>query len=269
MNRKALLAALLLTPLAAFAQGWNVPPESQRCPSKWGAGDERGSGNHMRNPQVVLRAARLIKTGEVIELGYVLGPGMPFFGPRIMNMQPKRTFMNTGRNTRGSNEEMFTGEFGQIGTQFDGFAHQSHGDSHYNCFKTSEIATRNGFTKLGVQNAPTFFARGVMLDVAALKGAEMLGDTYEITVADLQQALERQKLKLLPGDAVIIHTGWGKLYGKDNARFVKSTPGVGVAAAEWLAKQDPLLVGSDNWPVEVAPNPDKDLSLPVHQIFLV
>jgi kynurenine formamidase len=162
-----------------------------------------------------------------------------------------------------------TSEIGQVGTQFDGFAHQSHGDSHYNCFKTSEIATRSGFTKLGVQNAPTFFARGVMLDVAALKGVEMLGDTYEITVADLQQALDRQKLKLLPGDAIIIHTGWGKLYGKDNARFVKSTPGVGVAAAEWLAKQDPLLVGSDNWPVEVAPNPDKDLSLPVHQIFLV
>jgi len=42
-----------------------------------------------------------------------------------------------------------------------------------------------------------------------------------------------------------------------------------VAAAEWLAKQDPLLVGSDNWPVEVAPNPDKEISLPVHQIMLV
>src|ERR671934_91087 len=105
MNRKATatLAALLFTPFVAAAQqGWNVPPESQRCPSKWGAGDERGSGNHMKNPQNVLRAARLIKTGEVIELSHVLGPGMPFFGPRIMNMQPKRTFMNTGRNTRGS-----------------------------------------------------------------------------------------------------------------------------------------------------------------------
>jgi kynurenine formamidase len=98
----------------------------------------------------------------------------------------------------------------------------------------------------------------------------MLGDTYEITVEDLQQALAKQgNMTLQPGDAVIINTGWGKLYGKDNARFVKSTPGVGVAAAEWLAKQDPALVGSDNWPVEVAPNPDKDLSLPVHQIFLV
>jgi kynurenine formamidase len=271
MNRIALAAAVasLCVPLVAFAQVWNLPPESQRCPSKWGAGDERGSGNHMKNPKNVLRGAQLIKTGEVIELGHVLGPGMPFFGPRIMNMQPKRTFMNPGRNTRGSNEEMFTGEFGQIGTQFDGFAHQSHGDSHYNCFKTSEIATRNGFTKLGVQNAPTFFTRGVLIDVAALKGVEMLGDTYEITPDDLQQALGKQNVKLQPGDAVIINTGWGKLYGKDNARFVKTTPGVGVAAAEWLAKQDPMLVGSDNWPVEVAPNPDKDLSLPVHQVFLV
>jgi kynurenine formamidase len=236
MNRIVIASAIVLlyVPSLAAAQGWNVPAESQRCPSKWGAGDELGSGNHMKNRETVLRGARLIKTGEVIELGHVLGAGMPFFGTRIFNLHTKRTFMNTGRNTRGSNEEVVTSEIGQVGTQFDGFAHQTHGDSLYNCFKVSETATRSGFTKLGVQNAPTFFARGVMLDIAALKGVEMLGDTYEITVADLQQALERQKLKLLPGDAVIIHTGWGKLWGKDNARFVKSTPGVGVAAAEWI-----------------------------------
>jgi kynurenine formamidase len=266
---RAAAAALFSVPLIAFAQ-WNVPPESQRCPSKWGPGDERGSGNHMKNPEVVLRGARLIKTGEVIELGHVLGPGMAISATRTFNLQPKRTAMNAGRNTRGSNEEVVTSEIGQVGTQFDGFAHQSHGDSHYNCFKTSEIATRSGFTRLGVQNAPTFFTRGVLIDVAALKGVEMLGDTYEITPQDLQQALARQgNIRLQPGDAIIIHTGWGKLYGKDNARFMKTTPGVGVAAAEWLVKQDPALVGSDNWPVEVVPNPDKDLSLPGHQIFLV
>jgi hypothetical protein len=58
--------------------------------------------------------------------------------------------------------------------------------------------------------------------------------------------------------------GRGKLWGKDNARFVKSAPGAGVAAAEWPVKQDPVLVGSDDRLVEVAPNPDKELSLPVH-----
>ena len=269
MTRAAIAIAFLFAPVAGLAQ-WNVPPESARCPSKWGAGDERGSGNHMKNPQNVLRGARLIKAGEVIELSHVLGPGMAIQSTRVYNMHPKRTAPIPGRNNRGSNEEIMTGEFGQIGTQFDGFAHQSYGDFHYNCFKTSEIATRNGFTKLGVQNAPAFFTRGVLIDVAGSKGVEMLGDAYEITVADLEQALARQGgMKIQPGDAVIIHTGWGKLWGKDNARYLKSNPGVGTAAAEWLAKQDPMLVGSDNAPVEVSPNPDKDLNLPGHQIFLV
>lgn len=264
----AVAAVLLSIPLVASAQGWRPPADSARCPSKWGAGDERGSGNHMKNPETVLRAARLIKTGEVIEMGYVLGPGMPFFGPRVFNMITKRTFMNAGANDRGSNEEIVTGEIGQVGTQFDGFAHQTIGNSLYNCFKLDEVATRSGFTKLGVEKVGMIFARGVLIDLAGFKGVEMLGDSYEITVGDLQQALAKQNLKLQPGDAVIINTGWGRLYGKDNARFVKSAPGIGVAAAEWLATQDPVLVGSDNWPVEVAPNPDKDLSLPVHQIFL-
>jgi kynurenine formamidase len=30
-----------------------------------------------------------------------------------------------------------------------------------------------------------------------------------------------------------------------------------------------MLLGADNWPVEVSPNPDKQLSLPVHQVALV
>jgi kynurenine formamidase len=105
--------------------------------------------------------------------------------------------------------------------------------------------------------------------VAGLKGVDILPDTYEITVEDLEQALKKQNLTLHPGDGVFIHTGWGKLWAKDNARYVKSCPGVGVKAAEWLARQDPMIVGSDNWPVEVAPNPDKEISLPGHQIFLV
>src|SRR5713226_6617843 len=266
----AAMSAVLMASTASLAQtpSWTVPPESARCPSKWGAGDERGSGNLMK-PQVVLEAIKLIKTGEVIDLAYLLGAGMPFFGPRRFDMHLKRTFMNPQSNERGSNEEMVLSEIGQVGTQFDGFAHQSHRNSHYNCFKTDEISTRSGFTKLGVQNTGAFITRGVLIDVAGFKGVEMLGDNYEITVADLEGALKKQNLTLQPGDAVIINTGWGKLWAKDNARYVKSCPGIGVKADEWLVAKDPMLIGSDNWPVEVAPNPDKQVSLPVHQIALV
>jgi kynurenine formamidase len=97
----------------------------------------------------------------------------------------------------------------------------------------------------------------------------MLGDSYEITVEDLEGALKKQNLTIGAGDAVIIHTGWGKLWGKDNARFAKTCPGIGVKAAQWLIAKDPMLLGSDNWPVEVSPNPDPQISLPVHQIALV
>ena len=252
----------------AHAQSWRVPADSQRCPSKWGAGDERGSGNHMK-PESVLKAARLIKTGEVIEIGHVLSASMPISGTRQYNLHTKRTFMNPQSNRRGSNEELVTTELGQVGTQLDGFTHQTHENSLYNCFKVDEIGTRTGFTKLGIEKVGALMTRGVLIDVAGLKGVDILPDTYEITVQDLQQALQRQNLTLQPGDAVIIHTGWGKLWGKDNARYMKSCPGVGVAAAEWLAKQDPMIVGADNFPVEVSPNPDPQVSLPGHQIFLV
>jgi kynurenine formamidase len=264
----ATIVVLGAAAVTADAQSWRPPTESQRCPSKWGAGDERGSANHMK-PASVLRATKLIKTGEVIELGHVLTPEGPFFGTRRFDVHTKRTFMNQASNRRGSNEEILISEMGQVGTQFDGFAHQTHENSLYNCFKQEDISSRGGFTKLGIEKVGALVTRGVLIDVAGLKGVDMLGDTYEITVQDLEQALQRQNTKLQPGDAVIINTGWGKLWGKDNARFLKSCPGVGVKAAEWLVKQDPMLVGSDNWPVEVAPNPDKEISLPGHQIFLV
>jgi kynurenine formamidase len=264
----ALIVALGLSTAAAQSPSWRPPADSQRCPSKWGAADERGSGNHMK-AESVLKAVRLVRTGEVVELSHVLSAAMPFFGTRRFDVHTKRTFMNQPSNRRGSNEELVVSEMGQVGTQLDGFAHQTIEDKVYNCFKVDDIATRGGFTKVGIEKVGALITRGVLIDVAALKGVDMLGDTYEITVADLEGALQRQNQKLQPGDAVIIHTGWGKLWAKDNARYVKSCPGIGVKAAEWLAKQDPMLVGSDNWPVEVAPNPDPLISLPVHQIMLV
>jgi len=254
--------------VAQQAPTWSPPAEKDRCPSKWGAGDERGSGNHQK-PAAVLKATSLIKTGEVIELAHVLNEKMPFFGTRRFDVHVKRTFMNPPSNRRGSNEEMVISEIGQVGTQFDGFAHQSHEDSLYNCYKISETSTRGGFTKLGIHQTGTLFTRGVLIDVAAYKGVEMLPDTYEITVEDLEGALKKQDTTLQPGDAILVNTGWHKLWAKDNARYVKSCPGIGVKAAQWLIAKDPMLLGSDNWPVEVAPNPDPQLSLPVHQVALV
>lgn len=252
---------------AAHAQSWSLPSEAERCPSKWGATDTRGAANHM-GPESVLRAAQLIQQGRVIELGQVLHSGMPL-GARHFDVYMKPTTMNPQSNRRGSNEELVVAEMGQVGTQFDAFPHQTIGDSLYNCVDMNEVMTRTGFTRLGVEGVGTLMTRGVLIDVAALKGVDMLPDTYEITVEDLQQALDRQGVSLETGDAVLIHTGWGVLWETDGDRFMATNPGIGIAAAEWLIEHDPMILGADNQPVEVSPNPDPNLSLPIHQLALV
>lgn len=220
-------------------------------------------------PDAVLRAAKLIKTGEVFELGGVL------------TNDPKEAFINGGRqftlitkpdnpkpNVRTENEELVVSELGQVGTQIDAFAHQMYGDSFYNCFKYGDIFGRNGYKKLGVENIGMLMTRGVMIDVAGLKGVEMLGDTYIITPDDLQQALAKEKLTLQPGDAVIINTGYGKLMGKDNQRYERNSPGISIAAGQWLVAQNPMIVGADNCCLEVRPS-EARMSLPIHQMFLI
>lgn len=266
------MAHLGLSATPVQAQGsprWTPPEPAQRCPSRWGPADRRGSMNLM-TPARAQRAAALIRTGTIIELGHVLSQGMPFFGTRRFDMHLKQQFMNPESNRRGSNEEIVITEIGQVGTQLDMFPHQTIGSQTYNCVEVPGISGRGGFTEMGVDTVGTIFTRGVLLDIAALRGVPVLPDDYEITVADLEAAQQRQNIRVEEGDAVIFHTGWGTLWGRENARYVRTCPGIGVAAAEWVIARNPMLMGADNWPVECAPSKTlPDASLPVHQIALV
>jgi len=269
----AVLAGMLLLPglpVTLAQEKWMPPPKEQRCPSRWGAEDERGAAN-LLTPAKVLEATKLIKEGQVYELGRVLEVGIPTFGIRRFGIYTARTTHIRGRNDNRSNEELVVTELGQVGTQFDGLAHITIGGLAYNCYDTIPIdrLLRTGFDKMGVEKVGTIFTRGVLVDVAGVKGVDMLEAGYEITVADLEAALRQQGVAITPGDAVLIHTGWGKLWMKDNAKYNSSPAGPGIAAANWLVERQPVLVGADTFPVEVFPNPDKELFAPVHQILLV
>jgi kynurenine formamidase len=256
-------AVALTVAIFPAQQGWHPPTDAQRCPSKWGAADQRGAANLM-TPALVLQASRLIKSGEVFELSYPISERS--HGGRRYEVYTKRTDVGTASNQPQNNEELIVADLGHIGTQLDGFAHQAIGNSMYNCFKIDETATRTGLTKLGVENIGSLFTRGVLIDVAGLKGVDALPVSYEITVQDLEQALKRENLTLRAGDAVAINTGYGLGWGTQ--RNANAVPGIGIEAAEWLAKQEPMLVGTDTPNVEVLPSPDPKLFVPVHQIML-
>jgi hypothetical protein len=84
MRHRSVIAGisfLLVGTSGVVAQDWRPAPPERRCPSRWGANDERGAANHMA-PETVMRAVRLVKEGKVYELGRVLEPTMPFVGIR-------------------------------------------------------------------------------------------------------------------------------------------------------------------------------------------
>ena len=236
-------------------------------PSRWGANDQRGAANRI-TPAKILEAKNLITRGTIYQLGRVYEAGMPMFGTRHYSLRIPQAFKISGTNQPIYHDELVSGELGQIGTQFDGLGHFGIGDLFYNGNNRADFAQPEGLTKLGIENVGPLFTRGVLIDVARYKGVAQLQPSYEITAGDLRGALQRQNVAIRAGDVVLIHTGWGTLWMKDNAKYGQTCPGIGVAAAQFLADAEVTVVGADNWSVEVNPNPNASLGGPVHQLLL-
>jgi kynurenine formamidase len=266
-NRRTFAAGAAAGVAMALATPVVLGQSDRWYPSRWGADDQRGAANRL-TPAKVLEAKDLIKQGTVYQLGHVYESGMPMFGTRHYSLRIPQAFAMPGRNQAVYHDEVISGELGQIGTQFDGLGHLGIGDLFYNGNRRSEFAQAEGLMRLGIENVGPIVTRGVLIDVARFKGVEQLQGGYEITLADVQGALQRERVEIRPGDVVVIHTGWGALWMKDNPRFVESAPGIGIAAAQFLADKEVVVVGADTWGVEVMPNPDSSLSAPVHQLLI-
>ncbi|HEX5049436.1 MAG TPA: cyclase family protein [Gammaproteobacteria bacterium] len=255
------LVAALVTAAATLAQN------DSWYPSRWGAADQRGAANRL-TPAKALEARDAIKAGVVYQLGRTYESGMPLVGTRHFSLRIPQAFEPQSSNHFIYHDELISGELGQIGTQFDGLGHAGIGDLFYNGNNRKDFAKAEGFTKLGVENVGAIATRGVLVDVAGYKGVERLEGGYEITLDDFRGAMRKQGTEIRPGDVVLVHTGWGSLWMKDNAKFNASAPGIGVAVAEYLVGREIVMVGADNWTMDVYPNPDPGLVFPTHQVLL-
>jgi len=267
---------LAQTQIAQAQAAGDTPIGPKWWPSRWGPQDEAGASNWI-TPAKVLEAATLIKTGKIYELGRIYQAEMPLFGARIFAVRIPGTPTGGpfGKNKLVYHDEFVSTEIGQVGTQFDGLGHVGcvtgkDGDMtemrFYNGFTEAEIANAYGLQKLGIEKIKPIFTRGVLVDVAGLKG-RMMNVGEEITVADVQAALQRQGIaesSIKPGDGVFFNTGFGDLWMKDNAKFNSGQPGIGIEVARWCVSKELTLVGSDTWATEVVPNPNPDLVFAVH-----
>ena len=253
--------ALLATVGTASAQDWTK--------SKWGPNDEIGAANYM-TPELVLKAASLVKTGKTYALGIPVDSKTPAYPPRtfkITVVQPGQAGNpGLGPNKATYNDDILETWVG-IGSQLDGLGHLGIEHVYYNGNKLADFADPTGLKKLGVEKVPPMVTRGVLLDMAAYFNTDVVKEGTAFNVKEIEEVAKKQGVEIRQGDVVIFHTGWLSLIGKDDKRFGSVEPGLGIEGAKYLTGKGVVGVGADTLAVEVIPFESQHV-FEVHQILL-
>ncbi|TAM74723.1 cyclase family protein [bacterium] len=235
-----------------------------RAWERWGEGDQLGALN-LLTPERVLAALRIPKTGRVYRLGLLLDAGVPLIAGRTA---PQHFMTSDGGDyvARGrSHGTMIADDFlamgPSVGTHIDSLAHVWHDGLMYGGVPGTEVRS-SGAKRNGIENAGAVVARGVLLDIAAHQGVEILPESFEIEPALLESCSSAQGVEVGAADVVLLRTGWLRAY-QPNTRWEFREPGIGLAAARWLAERDVCVVGADNAGIEVTPV-SGTTAVPVH-----
>jgi len=262
---KALIGAttLVLALSATAQQTW--------YPSKFGPTDEIGAANYL-TPALALAAAKLVKTGKTYALGITVNTTTPAYPPRTCSLyivQPGQVGSAEGLGpTKTTYNDDILNCWNGIGTQIDGLGHIGVGDRYYNGNKWGEFATMGGLKKLGTEKIPPFVARGVLLDMAAHYGVDVVKEGTAFNRAEIEAVAKKQGVEIRQGDVVIFHTGWLSLIEKDPKRFGAAEPGLGRDGARYLVSKNVVAVGADTWGLEAIPFEPGAGVFEVHQILL-
>jgi kynurenine formamidase len=251
-------AAAIFALQPASAQDWTK--------SKWGPNDEIGAANYM-TPELVLKAAQLVKTGKTYPLGIELNSKTPAFPPRtfkITIVQPGQTGNpGLGPNKLSYNDDIIDGWVG-IGSQIDGLGHIGIEHVYYNGTKLADFADPTGLKKFGIEKVPPIVARGVLLDMTAHYNTPVIKEGTAFNRAEIEAVAQKQGVEIRQGDVVIFHTGWVSLIGKEDKRYATGEPGLGMDGAQYLISKGVVAVGADTWAVEAIPFESPNI-FPVHQ----
>jgi kynurenine formamidase len=128
--------------------------------------------------------------------------------------------------------------------------------------------------KLGMETFPLdlMLNRAVILDVARQTAGgrpDPLPPGFEITGAHLDATAKAQGVEVRAGDSLLIRTGWGQYFGKDNAKFLgEQSPGPGQDAAKWIIDRKVRLAGNDTATFEKRPAAYGKELFSVHMMLL-
>ena len=158
---------------------------------------------------------------------------------------------------------------GYAHTHMDALCHMFYEGKMYNGFAQTEVA-KTGAAKLAILNAKQgVMTRGILMDIARLKGVDYLEPGTPIYPEDLSAWEKKAGVKVSAGDVVFIRTGrWARRAEKGPWDAGRNAAGLHASCAKWLKDRDVAMVGSDV-ASDVTPSQVEGVGLPIHQLLLV
>jgi kynurenine formamidase len=279
--------------LASEPGPWTVPGKWGKRGNwgRWGEDDKRGMLNYI-TPDMVAKAAALVTQGKVYPLGEELTNDVPrVITPARIGIQS--ILENDGYDRVAAKSEeydpkrqqgaaSFTFMHNHTGTHLDTLGHVYRENALFNNMPPPKpLGTVHG----DAASVLHMVGRGVLLDVAAYKGADPLPSDYWITVEDLQNTAKAQNVEIRKGDILLVRTGWRKTWGEPDSsgrldaahtKWHQPQPGIGPDCLGYLNEMEIVAIGADNaaveWGFPTKPNYQRKAfgfhGLPLHVDFL-
>ena len=232
--------ALLGTVGTASAQDWTK--------SKWGPNDEIGAANYM-TPELVLKAASLIKTGKTYALGIPVDTKTPAYPPRAF----KITIVQPGQagipaSDRARRPTMTTSSRAGSASAASSTASAISASSTSTITATScRIRRSHRAEEARRREDPADGHPRRAARHGGHYGTDVVKEGTAFNVKEIEEVAKKQGVEIRQGDVVIFHTGWLSLIGKDDKRFIAGEPGLGVEGAKYLTGKGVVAIGADTW----------------------
>lgn len=209
------------------------------------------------------RELRVFDLSQPLENGMPCSPSHP--GYRMALLRRHGDLMREGGS--GSNELITTG--GHVGTHVDALSHAAAGGLLFGGIDAVANSIGGLHRELGAETIPPMLCSGQLLDIPATHKVSRLEAGYGVTIDDLVAALADRTV--VPGSVVLVRTGWPQVYD-DAAKYVgqeDGAPGLTGEAAEWLADQGVIAVGTDTIAFDrILPGAGHS-HMPAHHVLLV
>jgi kynurenine formamidase len=243
---------------------------------RWGAGDQLGTLNFI-TPVVRRKAAALVREGVSVSCSRPISTDIT----ADTSFQPLRFMVDSGegRDTaplernlqrRGAAEFIGMVFHGYTITHVDTPAHYFWNGQLYNGRSCNLVTSREGAQVEAVDLLRDgVVSRGVLLDVAALKG-RWLDSGEGVLPEDLEAAERAQGVRVEAGDILLVRTGY---YGRRRAEGPRNpgtagSPALHVASLPWLRERSVAMLGTDTHN-DISPLPYPRIGNALHVVGLV